>query len=84
MADFCECGSLVIDNRCSNKNCSLRAAGNPASEKKTSSRAKTAVKKAGMVKAETAKAAAKTTSSRRASKCITYNLNDLKEKEPEN
>lgn len=84
MAEFCECGSLVIDGRCSNKNCSLRAAGNPASEKKTSSRAKAAVKKAGTAKIGTVKAAAKAPSSRRASKCITYNLNDVQEEEPEN
>ena len=44
MAEFCGCGSLVIDNRCSNKNCSLKAAGNPASKKKTSAGAKAAVK----------------------------------------
>jgi len=73
LAEFCECGSLVIDNRCSNRNCTLRAAGNPASEKKASVRTK-----ATAGKADTAKKPV----SRRASKCITYNLNDLK-KEPE-
>lgn len=79
MAEFCGCGSLVIDNRCSNKNCSLKAAGNPASKKKTSAGAKAAVKKS-----ETTKTTAvRKTVSRRASKCITYNLKDLEKKEPE-
>lgn len=79
MAEFCECGSLVIDSRCSNKNCSLRATGNPASEKKISVRAKAAAKNADTGKTVPVKKPV----SRRASKCITYNLKDLEKKESE-
>lgn len=74
LAEFCECGSLVIDGRCSNKNCTLRAAANPATVVKTA-RGRTPGKKADAVKQTRAP------NPRRASKCITYNLNDITDRE---
>lgn len=76
MAEFCECGSLVIGGRCTNKSCSLRAASNPASVKKTTRSKSTK-------STEVAKSTAKASNPRRASKCITYNLFDKQEKEPD-
>ena len=78
MAEFCECGSLVVDGRCTNKSCALRAAANPTAPKKPAVRAKTSLKGS-----TAAKPAAKAANPRRASKCITYNLYDLKDNEPE-
>lgn len=77
MAEFCECGSLVIDGRCSNKSCSLR--GNAVAPAKKASRAKASgtgtVSKASVPKKS---------DSRRASRVVTYNLYDKKnDVEPE-
>ena len=69
MAEFCKCGSLVIGGRCSNKGCSLKALDKQAPVK--------AVKKA----ATAEKTPAKGTKTRRASKCITYNLYETKSEE---
>lgn len=62
---------MIFDGRCSNKNCSLRAAVKPAAEKKHAARVKTTGKSAA-----TAKLSVKAANPRRASKCITYNLYD--------
>lgn len=62
MAEFCKCGSLVIGGRCTNKSCSEKGPEKPAP-------ARTAKKAAASEKNP-----AKTTKTRRASKCITYNL----------
>ncbi|HHV28922.1 hypothetical protein [Acetivibrio mesophilus] len=72
MAQFCTCGSLIINDSCTNKNCSNRAASKPSSAGKRT--AKTA-------KAAKADTSAKSTRTRRASKCITYNLYDKKAEE---
>lgn len=69
MAEFCVCGSLLLDGSCTNKNCTNKS----AVKQKT-----TAAKKTG-AKNDTLESKPKTTRTRRASKCITYNLNDLKE-----
>ncbi|MEN6314307.1 MAG: hypothetical protein ABFD25_08690 [Clostridiaceae bacterium] len=80
MTEFCECGSLILDGRCSNKNCSLRAAAKPTAGKKPAARAKAAGKSA-----VPAKLSVKAANPRRASKCITYNLyDDDVQKESEN
>jgi hypothetical protein len=67
-----------MDGRCTNKNCTLRAAASPVAPKKPAARAKASLKGAVSVKP-----AAKAANPRRASKCITYNLYDIKDKEPE-
>ncbi len=77
MAEFCECGSLVIDSRCSNKNCSLKGNVKPAPVRK-SAKAKSAVKIS-----DDAKPSVKASNPRRASKMVTYNLYDVQESEPE-
>ncbi len=74
MAEFCVCGSLIIDGRCSNKSCSSRGQDKQAPVKSASAK-RTA-------KAE--KAPAKSTRSKRASKCITYNLYETKSEEGNN
>lgn len=76
MPEFCSCGSIIINGNCSNRNCALRAAGKPESGKKAAK--KTSAAKATQMKAVKAARAA---NPRRASKCITYNLYDKKEKE---
>lgn len=72
MAQFCTCGSLVIDDKCTNKNCKLTI----STKSRSSTKKRVAAKKN-----NTAEEKPKTTRIRRASKCITYNLNDKKEKE---
>lgn len=71
MAEFCSCGSLVIGGKCTNKNCSLRALEKSTEKKSASTRAK-----------KTDKAAtAKTPKTRKASKCVTYNMYEIKEED---
>ncbi|MCX7746198.1 MAG: hypothetical protein N2645_04805 [Clostridia bacterium] len=67
MAQFCTCGSLVINDQCTNKNCSLRTAT------KTTTKSQSASKQP--------KKEPKTTKTRRASKVVTYNLYDVEKKE---
>lgn len=82
MTEFCECGSLIIDGSCSNKNC----VNSKLKTKKTRTRAKTTATATGIKKAAPTKKVAlkaevlekKVASTRRASKCIVYNLKDLK------
>lgn len=71
MAEFCECGSLVIDNHCTNKHCSHRAVTKPAPAKRAAAKKKDVSKG---LNASTP--VVKPTNPRRASKCITYNLYD--------
>jgi hypothetical protein len=65
LAEFCICGSLVLDGTCTNKNCSNRASAKSASSAKRVGKEAAAKKKT-----------SSSTRTRRASKCITYNLND--------
>ena len=65
MLEFCTCGSLMIDNQCSNKNC----------PSKVSAKSGSTVHK----KATGLKSTVKSPRSRRASKVVTYNLNDTEE-----
>ncbi|NLU26849.1 MAG: hypothetical protein GXX00_06845 [Hungateiclostridium thermocellum] len=67
MAQFCTCGSLIVNDSCTNKNCSNRKASKLSSAAKKSA------------KAANAATPSKSTLTRRASKCITYNLYDKKE-----
>ncbi len=66
MTEFCTCGSMLINGVCSNKRCPGSVTVKPA--KARSSKAGTA-KKAAVPK------------TRKASKCITYNLYDLEDRE---
>ncbi|NLD50453.1 MAG: hypothetical protein GX660_25205 [Clostridiaceae bacterium] len=75
MAQFCTCGSLMINEACTNKNCAFKAAN--ASSGKASGKKSTASKS---LKADKP---AKSTKVRRASKCITYNLNDIRNEDEE-
>ena len=68
LAEFCTCGSLMLDGSCTNKNCVNKSAGKSASAAK-----KTKAKK------DTLESKPKTTRTRKASKCITYNLYEPKE-----
>lgn len=72
MAEFCTCGSIVIGGHCTNKNCTFKSAAKSAT-------AKPAAKKGRQEKKE-----AKPAKTKRASKVITYNLYEIKEKEDEN
>lgn len=74
MAEFCKCGSLVIGGRCSNKGCTFRSPDRPASDRQIPVKA---VKKS----AAAEKTPSKGTKTRRASKCITYNLYETKSEE---
>ncbi|HHX17307.1 MAG TPA: hypothetical protein GX727_00430 [Clostridium sp.] len=69
MAQFCTCGSLIVDDKCTNKNCkNILSTKSSSSTKKRVAAKKTATEEK-----------PKTTRTRRASKCITYNLYDKKE-----
>lgn len=72
MAEFCTCGSLIINGSCTNRNCSNKKSTVKASSKKSKSANR---------KSSAASGTAKTTRVRRASKCITYNLNDIQPEE---
>jgi len=69
VAEFCTCGSLMLDGSCTNKNCSNRSAGKQSAA---------SIKKA-QAKKQTAEAKPKTNRVRKSSKCITYNLYEAKE-----
>ncbi|HOQ01748.1 MAG TPA: hypothetical protein PK604_13220 [Acetivibrio clariflavus] len=69
LAEFCTCGSLMLDGTCTNKNC----------KNKTVSKSNSSTAKKTKTKDESLESKPKTTRIRRASKCITYNLYDLKE-----
>lgn len=71
MAEFCTCGSLVLDGSCTNKNCSNKATGKHTA---------TAAKKSQAKKA-TQEVKPKATKVRKASKCITYNLYETNEED---
>jgi hypothetical protein len=60
LAEFCTCGSLIINEQCTNKNCTNKPASKSASPKHSS--------------AKEGKKETKSTRTRRASKVITYNL----------
>lgn len=66
MPEFCTCGSIVIGGRCTNKNCTSKAAAKPAAEASNPSKKESKPK---------------STKTRRASKCITYNLYEQKNEE---
>lgn len=72
MAEFCKCGSVMINGSCTNKNCSNKTikAAAPARNSKT---VRTRTIKTDAVE----KTAAKITKVPRASKCITYHISDL-------
>lgn len=70
MVEFCTCGSLIINDSCTNKNCSNRPASKPATKKSTKAVGVNVVKKA-----------VTPLKKRKSSKCITYNLNDLDNKD---
>lgn len=75
MAEFCSCGSIIINDHCTNKNCGIKSKTKSAPLKSVASKASgTSAKKE--VKSSTR--------TRRASKCITYNLNDIKKEENTN
>lgn len=72
MAEFCNCGSLMINGSCTNKNCSNKLAKAPAKPRQP--------RKASVAKSSIStgvKAEPKATKIRRASKCVTYNLYDV-------
>lgn len=69
MAEFCVCGSLMLDGSCTNKNCANKASGRNSASKTKKTKAKT----------DTLESKPKATRTRRASKCITYNLYEIKE-----
>lgn len=69
MAEFCTCGSLMLEGSCTNKNCSNRSAGKQGA----------ATPKKARAKKQTAEVKPKTNRVRKSSKCITYNLYETKE-----
>ena len=76
MVNFCSCGSLMIDDLCTNKNCSFhKPATTKTSKPKEPKTAKeTPVKLGGKAKTAYEKA-------RRSSRCITYSIDELKKNE---
>ena len=74
LADFCTCGSIIINGHCTNKSCINKAQGKTATAK--------AARKTS--KESTEAKALKPVRTRKSSKCITYNLNDIKEEETVN
>ena len=83
MAEFCECGSLVIEDRCTNKNCAFRAATKPTPTKRKSTAKAKATGVTGLSLEATKPAPVKAGNPRRASKCVTYNLYDTENEKDE-
>lgn len=76
MVTFCSaCGSLMDNDVCTNKKCSLHKSAAAGSHKPTTKKAaKDKAVKVGKVKSDYDKA-------RRSSKCITYSIDDLEKEE---
>lgn len=72
LAEFCTCGSIVLNGHCTNKNCSNKSSAKASTTKASKKAAGTVTKEAKPVK------------TKRASKCITYNLYDINKEEEEN
>lgn len=72
MAEFCKCGSLIINDKCSNKNCAFKVDKVPGGAAKKTAAAKSSAEK----KSKTA------TGARRSSKCITYSIDELPDRDP--
>ena len=73
MTQFCTCGSIIINEQCTNKNCSTRSKSKQASPKKAAAKSSSSVKKE-----------PKSPRTRRSSKCVTYNLYDVEKEENAN
>lgn len=71
MAEFCSCGSIIVNGHCTNKNCSIKLKAKPQASKSM----------AGKISGNPVKKEVRSKRIRRASKCITYNLNDIKKEE---
>ncbi len=91
LVNFCTCGSLIIEGHCSNKNCSFKTSGKSTStntrstgKTRTSSKKKAVVKNLEENESDIAKSekkeVTKNIKTKRASKCITYNINELNKK----
>lgn len=72
MAEFCKCGSFIVNGNCTNKNCSNKPI-NPS----VSSKVKKAAKPRTIKPAVQEKPAAKNTKVPRASKVVTYHISEL-------
>ena len=72
MAEFCKCGSLVINGRCTNKSCAVKTHETKPAKAETEKKTRTAVPRV------------KTTKTKRASKCVTYNLYETQNEEGNN
>lgn len=68
MLEFCTCGSIMIDHLCTNKNCPTKISAKSGSTVQKKATGTKSVKE-------------KSQRPRRASRVITYNLNDVEEKE---
>ncbi len=73
MAEFCFCGSLMIDGSCTNKNCINKAKHASGAKTRSPRSSKTADTKQ-----------PKKTAVRKSSKVITYSLEELEKKAREN
>ena len=82
MAEFCTCGSLVVNSQCTNKNCVHRVNEKASPSRSTITRSKSAsvTKKTASKEADTSKQS-KTANVRRSSKCVTYSLEELQKRE---
>lgn len=74
--EFCKCGSVMNNGSCTNKNCSNKLG--KASPSKTK---KAGVNKAAAGGPAVVKTVAKNTKVPRASKCITYHISELNQRE---
>lgn len=78
MANFCKCGSIIINNKCSNKNCDIKPEPSQLEPVKKESNSK---KKAPSKSSSTPNKTAAPSSKRKSSKCVTYKLSDFLEKQ---
>jgi len=78
LPQFCKCGSIIINGKCSNKSCK-EAINAPIGTKKAESEKKKNQSPPAAEKPDTEKN--KPAKKRRASKCITYSLEELEKRE---
>ncbi len=75
MAEFCKCGSFMVNGNCTNKNCSNKPVTSSVSKVKKAAKSRT-IKPAAQEKPAT-----KNTKAPRASKVVTYHISELPLKE---
>ncbi len=80
MANFCKCGSIILKNKCTNKNCDIKLEPSQFEPVKNETNSK---KKSHSKNPSNPNKTSAPSSKRKSSKCVTYKLSDFLEKQKE-